>query len=479
MEVIIGTYLDDAATSGTFYTEIDNDYSADELVGYFVGRYNDTTIDQCCDPFIDLGNDQDVCDGDTWPILDITDQIGENHGITWFEGNTVVQNGGTVYTPNAIGTYSVYVNYSSDCAGYGIITISDKSCCDQQIDLGEDIGICEDEPWPILDITGQTEGIVSILWFYSEVPFAVASDVETYTTTGEGTYTVKVTFENGCVVSSSVEVFLRDCNCDISPKISMKQKACYVQFSANGTIAGAGVTITGYAWDFGDGATAVGENVSHAYELQGTYNVTLTVYGIDKNGYCCSTAIQRQVNILKACNEGCLVKAFMTSNAIANQVYLFTSSPFFNASTTIIGYEWTIDGVVVSTEEYMVAVITGKSTVCLTVYGIDSEGDCCESKVCKIISPSPGLNTDRDKTGFKAFPNPAEHKINLDFKDFITTQGWTEITVYDALGIEMYATSTEDTTYEIDIKSWKAGIYFCRIEQDGVFAVEKIVKAER
>lgn len=36
-------------------------------------------------------------------------------------------------------------------------------------------------------------------------------------------------------------------------------------------------TITGYAWTFGDGATASGATASHAYAASGTYNVTLTV----------------------------------------------------------------------------------------------------------------------------------------------------------------------------------------------------------
>jgi PKD repeat protein len=36
-------------------------------------------------------------------------------------------------------------------------------------------------------------------------------------------------------------------------------------------------TIAGYAWDFGDGDTGTGQNVSHTYTAQGAYIVTLTV----------------------------------------------------------------------------------------------------------------------------------------------------------------------------------------------------------
>lgn len=47
-------------------------------------------------------------------------------------------------------------------------------------------------------------------------------------------------------------------------------------------------TITGYAWNFGDGATATGVNPTHAYQTAGTYPVTLTV--TDSDGQTASTA---------------------------------------------------------------------------------------------------------------------------------------------------------------------------------------------
>jgi len=50
-----------------------------------------------------------------------------------------------------------------------------------------------------------------------------------------------------------------------------------VFFNANGSTAAVGRSIESYAWDFGDGATATGATVSHVYDVEGTFTVTLSV----------------------------------------------------------------------------------------------------------------------------------------------------------------------------------------------------------
>jgi PKD repeat protein len=51
-----------------------------------------------------------------------------------------------------------------------------------------------------------------------------------------------------------------------------------VSFAANMTLGyNIGCSTHTFSWDFGDGATATGQNASHTYATTGTYNVTLTV----------------------------------------------------------------------------------------------------------------------------------------------------------------------------------------------------------
>lgn len=140
-----------------------------------------------------------------------------------------------------------------------------------------------------------------------------------------------------------------------------------VTFDASASTPGTGATnITSYAWAFGDGQTATGKTVTHAFASQNTFSVVLTV----TNDRALSASTTQQVTV----------------NAAALPTPSFTFSPnapgvgdtvFFNASTstpgqghsTITSYRWTFgDGGtgsgVTTTHRYTVA---GIYTVQLTV----------------------------------------------------------------------------------------------------------------
>jgi PKD repeat protein len=94
--------------------------------------------------------------------------------------------------------------------------------------------------------------------------------------------------------------------------------------------------VTGWSWNFGDGATANGAVASHTYPSAGTYLVTLTV--MDGQGRPASTTRSVAVTAL-----GAPTAAFETSPATPRPLDIV----YFNAATSqaavgrvIVSYEW-------------------------------------------------------------------------------------------------------------------------------------------
>ncbi len=105
-----------------------------------------------------------------------------------------------------------------------------------------------------------------------------------------------------------------------------------VAFNATGSTADTGQTVTGYAWDFGDGQTATGATPTHVFPASGTYTVTLTV--TDSRGLIGVTTQQ-----VTALAPNVLPTAAFTSQATG-----LTASVDASGSTdsdgTIASYSW-------------------------------------------------------------------------------------------------------------------------------------------
>ena len=160
--------------------------------------------------------------------------------------------------------------------------------------------------------------------------------------------------------------------------------SCGVQF-VNDTNISSTTTVLAVLWDFGDGNTSTDWSPFHYYTTTGTYTITLTIIGIGPNGECCSEKITRQIKI-KCEVPPCLLKANFTSDYQGGPVFSFTNTTVNNNITTIVGYRWEIDGVFASSNQHFTETFSsGGHTVCLTVYGINKNGECCQDTICKKI----------------------------------------------------------------------------------------------
>ncbi|MGD9130749.1 MAG: PKD domain-containing protein [Candidatus Bathyarchaeota archaeon] len=146
-------------------------------------------------------------------------------------------------------------------------------------------------------------------------------------------------------------------------------------------------SIVSYSWDFGDGNTATGVEVDHAYEDDGVYTVTLTV--VDDDGATGSATEMK--NVLNRPPVALFTENATTVNQ--NEAIHFDASESYDPDGAIVSYLWdfgdgnTVTGVTVDhaySED-------GNYTVTLTV--TDDDGASASSFATKIVETGWGIDT--------------------------------------------------------------------------------------
>jgi PKD repeat protein len=150
----------------------------------------------------------------------------------------------------------------------------------------------------------------------------------THTFPGPGVYRVcvRVLFANGCVAEKCKEVVIRAhtgiCGGYYTDSLVNSHTYLFKGYS----IHGPNDVVVGYRWTFGDGTTAIGQQVQHSYALPGIYRVCLVVN--TQNG--CEAKICDNVRVAGTTQTSLVI----TPNPVVNIAHaLFHSS--FNETVTI------------------------------------------------------------------------------------------------------------------------------------------------
>ena len=141
---------------------------------------------------------------------------------------------------------------------------------------------------------------------------------------GRTTVTLTVTDDDGASTSLTHQVIVANPNVGPTPVIASGSTGLTGLFDGTGSTDPDG-TIDAYAWDFGDGTSATGPTVSHAYGGSGIYTVSLTV--TDDDGV--STTTTAPVTII----------APVVDVLIANDTFTRTVSPGWGSADQ--GGAWT------------------------------------------------------------------------------------------------------------------------------------------
>lgn len=390
---------------------------------------------------------------------------------------------GGYYFDSAIDNLIIDEEYESQTAvGNFIGRYNDNEvdlCCAQEVNLGPNITLCQNDPFPTLSIEGQITDIDYIVWFHNG---SIVGGGETYTPSAPGSYVVKVGYGDGCFTQSKVTIKVIDCfsACDFDPNLTLIKKSdCTYKFVAS-IPADLNVEVQGYQWDFGDGTTSLESSVYHAYAEAGEYLVTLTIYAVDENGNCCIKTVEKVLDIKKGCGDECNLKSIILSQKITDDVYFFSAATtLLSNAVEVIGYEWTLNDEVVSTSESFAIEVAVGDVVCLTVFAVvKATNECCDHTSCKTINQSGrGERDDQNQDEVLVYPNPANDLLNIDLTQFNRGQEKITIRIFDARGTEVLAVQTDELNTEINIKSWNAGMYLCKVEKEGEVIIKKIIKS--
>ncbi len=278
------------------------------------------------------------------------------------------------------------------------------------------------------------------------------------------------------------------CNAQISYQQDSLQPHLF-HFVNTGTINAGGAAYTSNSfWDFGDGDTAYGNSLSHAYNSPGTYVVCQTLSVFDQNQQLACQSITCDTIVVGAPGPFCQSSYIVdTVNSLAGTVYIWnTATPAHNDPAYSTSFQWNFgDGTTSSqpfpTHNYSNA---GIYNVCLTITSADSVGNVCSDTYCDTLGmDSIGNLIYKNATGFtlkvldtstisvdeqqlvevQLYPNPADGFVRIGKVEDSRAISWT---IRDLKGSIVKSGTTNGNKQIIEVADIRPGLYIISLDQE-------------
>ncbi len=194
---------------------------------------------------------------------------------------TVASNGSLELSgPTEPGTYTFEYRLKNEAGSDdATVTVTVEDTTPPTADAGADQTVDEDTALTF-DGSGSTdnEAIDSYDWEFGDGTEATGP-TPTHTYADPGTYTVTLTVTDtaGNSDTDTLNVTVRDVTPPTADAGGDRIVKSGQQLDFDGSGSTDNVDVTGYEWDFDDGATDTGETVTHTFDEAGTYDVSLTV----------------------------------------------------------------------------------------------------------------------------------------------------------------------------------------------------------
>ncbi|MBW7867054.1 MAG: PKD domain-containing protein [Brumimicrobium sp.] len=362
-------------------------------------------------PVVEITSQDSICSN--LPILNLDGIVSLGFNAVWS-----VDGLGTIADPNSLNTF--YTLNPLD-ANNGYITVyltTDATVCPSEVDsiqvyfiappvvdAGSDLAICQNEPVALNgSISGPNSGGVwNTLGTGSFVPgnnflntyyYPSALDVAN----GSVTLVLSSLGDFGCAPDNDnmVITFKPIPAADFSNNTACEGNNTSFQ-DASTTSTG---SITGWAWDFGDGGNSIINNPQHVYPGYGDYTVTLVATG--SNG--CTDTVQRQIYVNPAPDV-----AFSYSTPCVNMPIKFTDKSTIPVGS-VVAWNYSFGNGDNSSQQNPTYTYYSSADYGVTLT-VTSDVGCTASTTYSIfVNPAPDAEFTMD-------PNPAMAMESVDFID--------------------------------------------------------------
>lgn len=223
----------------------------------------------------------------------------------------------------------------------------------------------------------------------------------------------------------------------------------FVQFNSLST-----GEIYSWIWDLSPGSGASGETVFFTYDTPGLYTITLTVTGPG------GSDVMTKTDYIEVLAQEPPVADF-SADPITGEAPLQVN--FSNlTSGEVDQYDWDFgDGGVSQDENPLHTYVSaGNYTVSLKASGPGGVDQ--ETKVDYILIPV-GLN-EKESGAYVIYPNPVSHLLQVKFP----VKASRTLILSDASGKQLLHKTSKEATAQVDMSSFKTGVYWLIIRENGV-----------
>ena len=188
--------------------------------------------------------------------------------ISW---NTTPAQTSATATGLSAGTYIVTATDADGCTSTATAIVTQPPLLTLTA-IAAPASVCAGQPVTLTGTAGGGTATYTYVW----TPGNLAGATQTFIPPASGTVTCDVTDANGCTATATTTITVNPIPVAgfVGDQLSGCAPLC-VNFSDQTTL-GSG-TITQWAWDFGDQASATTQNPNHCYTAAGVYTVSLTV----------------------------------------------------------------------------------------------------------------------------------------------------------------------------------------------------------